>query len=76
MSYHLRGELDPQAKLTEEEAWAIRKSRGWSAARIGEKYGVSKATVHDIRNGRTWRHQLEDAPTENAIAESVAANTE
>ncbi len=51
----LRGELRPQAKLTEEQAREIRELPRHSKG-VAEMYGVSKQTVCDIRKGRRWRH--------------------
>jgi hypothetical protein len=43
------------AKLTDEVVRAIRQSTE-SARVLGERFGVSKATVKDVRKRRTWRH--------------------
>lgn len=50
-----RGSLNPNAKLTEEQAMAIKVSTG-EAAKVAEDFGISKQLVHDIRAGRRWRH--------------------
>jgi hypothetical protein len=54
-----RGEEAPWAKLTEHQARTIKAlaQRGrFSQRRIGERYGVHKATVSDILCGRRWQH--------------------
>lgn len=55
------GEANPRAKLTADEAAAIRRS----AARVRDlvrAYGVSRRTISYIRAGRTWRHVADDVP--------------
>lgn len=49
-----RGERNGRARLTEEQARAIR-SDPRSAAEAALAYGVSRYTVHAIRQGRIWR---------------------
>lgn len=50
-----RGHRNGKAKLTEEEAKEVRQSIGTDAV-IARAFGISAATVRDIRIGRTWRH--------------------
>lgn len=54
----LKGEQVFSAKLTEEKVRAIiaRLNRGESGDVLAEHYGVHKATISDIRTGRTWKH--------------------
>jgi hypothetical protein len=49
------GERNPIAKLTERAALAIKKSDG-PLRDAASKYGVSEATVSNIRRGKSWRH--------------------
>jgi hypothetical protein len=49
------GSLNPRAKLTEDEARAIRASNR-KGVELAETYGVSQATVSLIRSGKHWRH--------------------
>ena len=54
----LRGENFYIAKLTEEQVIEI-KTEGKnekSYEEIGDKYGVSRATIRDIFVGKTWKH--------------------
>jgi hypothetical protein len=44
-----------QAKLTDQDVRDIRAG-GASDAANSIKYGVSRATIHAIRVGKTWRH--------------------
>lgn len=41
--------------LTEKQVRKIRKASG-SLASIAEKYGVSKATISNVKNRKTWKH--------------------
>lgn len=43
-----------RARITEDVARAIRESKEIGRV-VAERYGVSIATVRDIRKGRTWR---------------------
>jgi hypothetical protein len=49
-----RGTENPAARLTERDVLAIRASSE-SSPRVAAQFGVSKKTVLDIRNGKTWR---------------------
>jgi hypothetical protein len=51
-----RGSSNNWAKLTEEQARSIKYSESGPNAEIGRRYGVSKAVVWHIKNGRSWRH--------------------
>jgi hypothetical protein len=48
-------DVNPWARLTYEQALAIKNSRG-PRRPIAEKYGVSTGTVGAIRAGRSWAH--------------------
>lgn len=50
-----RGERHARAKLTDEQARAIREDRR-SGVVIAKEYAVSQATVSEIRNRRHWTH--------------------
>ena len=56
--YDKRGERHPGHKLTAEEVRAIRRLRGTGSTlrSIGEQFGVSLQTVHDIAARKSWRH--------------------
>lgn len=49
------GEMIWNAKLTADVIPAIRRSRG-SDQEIALAYGVARATIGDVRAGRTWKH--------------------
>lgn len=49
------GELNPQAKLTAAKVREIWNSRDVPSVELADRYAVSKATVDDIKAGRTWR---------------------
>jgi hypothetical protein len=49
------GERNPIAKLNERAALAIKRSDG-PLRDTASKYGVSEATVSNIRRGKSWRH--------------------
>lgn len=51
-----KGSLNNAAKLTEDQARAIKYEETGANADIGRRYGVSKAVVWQIKNGRSWRH--------------------
>lgn len=49
------GELNPKAKLTREQALAVRnRTAPGSIREIARRLGVSKETIKDIRKHRTW----------------------
>jgi hypothetical protein len=50
------GERHPFAKLTEDQACAIRFNEVGTTQEIASRYGVSWSAVKSIRIGRTWRH--------------------
>lgn len=43
------------AKLTDEQVAIIRHSKEHYMVLIAQ-FGVSKRTIHNIRNGDTWKH--------------------
>jgi hypothetical protein len=50
-----RGERNRTAKLTDEQARAIKYHRhSETLTALGREYGVDKCTILDIRKGRTW----------------------
>ena len=53
----LAGERNPMARLTREEAVEIRQLRegGVSIADLAARFGVSRALVSLIANGKRWR---------------------
>lgn len=54
-----QGEVHHWAKLDEAQAAEIRsRARGGEDPRaLAAEFGVSRSTVKDIENGRSWRHQ-------------------
>lgn len=50
-----KGENSPHSKLSELDVIMIRASPASSSA-LAKKFGVSKATISDIRARRSWRH--------------------
>ena len=50
-----KGELHPQAILTDQDARDIYQS-GELAAVLAEKYGISRDLVYKIRQRKAWRH--------------------
>lgn len=53
----LHGERHNQAILTESAVRDIR-TKHETAAEAAKRYGVSRATINDIRQGHTWKHIL------------------
>lgn len=54
---HLSGENTPSAKLTEEDVKYIRAHAAEKTQKAwGEIYGVSRSTIADIINYRTWKN--------------------
>ncbi len=51
------------SKLDEAAVRAIREElrSGTTVAELAHRHGVSRATLNDLRAGRTWKHVLEDA---------------
>ena len=55
----LRGEGNPQAKVTASQAqeiYSLAHSRELSDTEIARRYNVAQSRVSDIRCGRTWAH--------------------
>lgn len=52
------GELNPSSKLTEADVWEIKygKFLGITDGRVATALGVSRATIWNVRSGRTWRN--------------------
>ena len=55
-----KGEKYASSKLTEKQVTQIYALllRGWTQTKIAEIFGVSVATVNNIKHGRTWSHLL------------------
>lgn len=49
------GELNPNARLREEDVIAIRKS-GISAKKLARVFGVAEQTIREIRREKRWKH--------------------
>lgn len=55
----LRGEQNPQAKLTAQQVRQIRSLKGKeSSYAVGPKFGVNRVTICAIWNGINWAHLL------------------
>jgi hypothetical protein len=50
------GEKHPRAQLTDEQARAIKFSKGKTHQELADEYGVGKMLVRDIRANRRWQH--------------------
>jgi transposase len=64
-----RGEDHAQHILTTAEVIEIRelaRKGSHSLREIGEIFGVSKATVFDLKTKRTWKHVWENDGSQNA----------
>ena len=51
-----RGADNPAAKLTQEDALAIRSAVGVTGVALAAKYGVSPRQIFRIRDGKKWAH--------------------
>lgn len=51
-----KGETVPTAKLTDNEARQIKNDKNTSGVELARKYGVSPATISEIRLSRHWKH--------------------
>jgi group I intron endonuclease len=58
MSARAQGQLNPRAKLTEEEIHEILLliGDGWANKALAQQYGVSLNTIGRIRSGESWPH--------------------
>ena len=54
-SYRPRGVAHPQAKLTEKDVRAIRKS-GLSQRALARRYSVDRVTIRNVIQQKTWKH--------------------
>ena len=52
----VRGEQIGTSKLTAKEVLEIRAESKLSLREMGEKYGVDKSNIWQIRAGKAWRH--------------------
>ena len=55
-SLMMRGSNNREAKLNEEQAKEIKYNNSQGCVVTARKYGVSKAVVVSIRNGKSWKH--------------------
>lgn len=65
-----KGENQNHAILTEKQVIEIYKtahSGTMSMPRIAKKYGVSRDTIFDIKNGRSWKHLTKDIECEKIV---------
>jgi len=49
------GSQRPNAKITEQDALAIRASSA-SYGELADMYGIGRATLSSLKNGKTWKH--------------------
>lgn len=57
ISTNQKGERNSMAKITEKEAKDIKYNRcNKTANELAKEYGISPATVRDIRASRSWKH--------------------
>jgi hypothetical protein len=70
----LKGEENPNVKLTEDAVRQMRAQRlaGVTLAALGRQYGVTAQTAHLVVTGKTWRHLgVEEEAT--APADAISA---
>ncbi len=53
---HLQGETCPQTKLNKEKVLYIREHLEISSQKLAEMFGVSRSTINDVKQRRTWKH--------------------
>lgn len=53
---HMRGEDSPNAQLSEARVRGIKASVGATQRELAEIHGVSRKTIHNVLNGKAWRH--------------------
>jgi len=58
-----KGEANGQSKITEDDALFI-KSSSDSLSVLSKRFGITKTSVSNIKNGKTWRH----LPRKNSMA--------
>lgn len=74
-----KGETNSQAKLTAEQVRLIKLSPINARSdfiTLGERFGVSEATIRDIRKGRRWGHILTVRPERKEENGKVFINPE
>lgn len=52
----LRGEKHHGAKLTDQQARAIKYRADVGCVKLAREYGISLTVVKHIRSGRSWKH--------------------
>lgn len=55
------GEANPMARLSEDQAQAIKARTGSPDSVVAREFGVCRQTVSDIQSGRRWKHLQENA---------------
>ena len=53
---HLQGKDCPYSKLTLEDVEYIRMHDALSSTYLADKFGVSRATINDVKKYRTWKN--------------------
>lgn len=54
---NIKGERSPNAKITKDEALAIKyKFIGFSDSQLSKVFAVGRRHINDIRNGVCWKH--------------------
>lgn len=57
INLHFCGEKCSYAKLTEKDVLFIRENQDkFSRTELAKKFGVSRATIRDVINRRSWKH--------------------
>ena len=59
---HQHGELNPSAKLSNEQAATIRQRNGESPFLLAKEYGVSPQSIRNIQRGKTFGSPLAIGP--------------
>lgn len=54
---HMCGERCPWSKLTQKDVDYIRDHRDMTKTALAEMFGVSRATIRDIQNGKSWKRR-------------------
>lgn len=65
---HLIGNQLCNAKLYPEAVLEIRSS-SLSPSELGRKFNVSRATIHRVLDGRTWKHVVESTRSGDSLTE-------
>lgn len=64
-SHHKAGEVNHNAKLTNDQAREILEAKGGDPKELAKQYGVSVPTIYNIWAGRIWTTIQKDLNAEN-----------